>query len=244
MKVLVIMPCYQEHSSLQATVSSLYEHQPEVALLIIDDASPDGTGALAERLAESNPLISVLHRSGKLGLGSAYMAGFEWALARDFDLVIEMDADGSHQPKHLSEMLAAAREADLVIGSRWVSGGAVANWSLLRVLISKLGNSYARLMLGAKIQDLTAGFRVYRRQLLAEITAEPIVAEGYAFQVELAVRAESSGALVREVPITFVERERGKSKMTGKIVVEAFTLITKWGLLRRLRPSARASRES
>lgn len=224
------MPCYQERASLGATVASLFEAQPALDLLIIDDASPDGTGALAEQLAAADRRISVLHRSGKLGLGSAYRMGFEWALARDYELVIEMDADGSHQPKHLEALLEASRTADLVIGSRWVNGGEVANWPRSRMLISRLGNSYARLLLRSKVRDLTAGFRVFQSALLAQIIAEPIRAEGYAFQVELAMRAEATGARVEEVPITFIEREQGSSKMTASIVFEAFRLVTRWGL--------------
>jgi dolichol-phosphate mannosyltransferase len=235
------MPCYQERASLETTVAGLFLNQPQVDLLVIDDASPDGTGEIAESLARANPKISVLHRSGKLGLGSAYQAGFEWALARDYELIVEMDADGSHQAIHLSELLAAAEQADLVIGSRWVRGGAVVNWPPQRLMISRLGNGYARLLLRSKIRDLTAGFRVYRRQLLSEITADPIAAEGYAFQVELAFRAESGGARVAEVPITFVEREQGKSKMNRKIVFEALRLVTKWGFRRSFEPKTGSS---
>jgi dolichol-phosphate mannosyltransferase len=229
----VIMPCYQERASLETTVSQLFEAQPEINLLVIDDASPDGTGALAETLALADNRISVMHRSGKQGLGSAYLAGFNWALARDYDLIIEMDADGSHQPKHLADMLAATGDADLVIGSRWVPGGAVANWPASRVAISRFGNNYARFMLRSKIKDLTAGFRIYRRGLLAKLIEAPIIAEGYAFQVELAVRAERLNSRVVEVPITFIEREYGSSKMSLNIVIEAFTLVTRWGLAAR-----------
>lgn len=232
------MPCYQERGSLEATVESLFAHQSDLNLLIIDDASPDGTGLLADSLAAGNDRISVLHRNGKLGLGSAYMAGFSWGLERDYELIFEMDADGSHQARHLSQLRSAAETADLVIGSRWVDGGAVANWPRSRVLISKLGNAYARVMLRSKIRDLTAGYRAYRRELLAQLIEQPITAEGYAFQVELAIRAEAYGASVVEVPITFVERERGTSKMTGLIVLEAFLLVTRWGISRLVRGSA------
>lgn len=229
------MPCYQERASLETTVSQLFAAQPEINLLVIDDASPDGTGALAETLARADNRISVMHRAGKQGLGSAYLAGFNWALAREYELIIEMDADGSHQAKHLADMLAAADNADLVIGSRWVPGGAVANWPASRVAISKFGNSYARFMLRSKVRDLTAGFRIYRRGLLAQLIATPIIAEGYAFQVELAVRAERLNSKIAEVPITFIERQHGSSKMSLNIVIEAFTLVTRWGLAARLR---------
>jgi dolichol-phosphate mannosyltransferase len=229
------MPCYQERASLEATVNQLFDAQPEINLLIIDDASPDGTGALADALAEADSRISVLHRGGKLGLGSAYLAGFSWAIEREYDLIIEMDADGSHQALHLAEMLTAAGGADLVIGSRWVPGGAVANWPASRIAISKIGNGYARFMLQSRVRDLTAGFRVYRRELLERLIATPIVAEGYAFQVELAVRADRLGAAITEVPITFIERQHGRSKMSLKIVIEALTLVTRWGVAARFR---------
>jgi dolichol-phosphate mannosyltransferase len=235
LKTLVIMPCYQERASLETTVNQLFAAQPEINLLIIDDASPDGTGALADALAAADSRISVMHREAKQGLGSAYLAGFSWAIEREYDLIIEMDADGSHQALHLADMLTAAGGADLVIGSRWVPGGAVANWPASRVAISKLGNSYARFMLQSKVRDLTAGFRVYRRALLERLIATPIIAEGYAFQVELAVRAERFGAAITEVPITFIERQHGSSKMSLKIVVEAFTLVTRWGVAARFR---------
>jgi dolichol-phosphate mannosyltransferase len=230
------MPCYNELGSLEATVIELFRHQPGLSLLIIDDNSPDGTGALADRLAASDQRIAVLHRGSKNGLGAAYLAGFHWALARDFDLIIEMDADGSHRAQDLAAMLELARQGnDLVIGSRWVSGGAVRNWSPLRVGISRFGNYYARLMLGSKIRDLTAGFRVYRRSLLEKLVQTAPQAQGYAFQVELAMRTQQLGHSICESPITFVEREHGTSKMSLKIVFEALRLVTSWGLSGRFR---------
>lgn len=229
MKTLVIMPCYQERDNLETTLRALFSAQPEISVLVVDDASPDGTGEIAERLQKEFAQLDVLHRAAKQGLGSAYRAGFDWALERDFELIVEMDADGSHQPKYLAAMLSAAANADLVLGSRWVSGGAVANWPPHRIALSRLGNAYARLMLRSGLRDLTAGYRVYRRELLSELIKHPLRAEGYAFQVELAVRAERMGARVVEVPITFIERENGRSKMTGRIVAEALALITRWG---------------
>jgi len=236
LKTVVLMPCYNELASLEATVTDLFEHQPELSLLIIDDNSPDGTGALADRLAASDPRITVLHRPGKTGLGAAYLAGFDWALARDFELIVEMDADGSHRAQDLGAMLDLTRQGNsLVIGSRWVSGGAVRNWSALRIAISRLGNHYARFMLGSKIQDLTAGFRVYHRGLLEELIKTAPQAQGYAFQVELAMRAQQLGFSVAESPITFVERENGSSKMSTAIVLEALRLVTAWGVRGRFR---------
>jgi dolichol-phosphate mannosyltransferase len=236
LKTVVLMPCYNELGSLEATVADLLEHQPEVSLLIIDDASPDGTGKLADRLAAEDDRISVLHRGAKAGLGAAYLAGFGWALQRDFELIVEMDADGSHRAQDLAAMLDLARlGSHLVIGSRWVSGGAVRNWSPLRIAISRLGNSYARFMLRSKIRDLTAGFRVYHRVLLEQLVATAPQAQGYAFQVELAMQAQQLKFSIAESPITFVERANGTSKMSLKIVLEALRLVTGWGFSRRFR---------
>ncbi len=236
MKTVVLMPCYNELTSLEATVADLFEYQPGLSLLIIDDNSPDGTGALADRLAELDQRVAVLHRPGKTGLGAAYLAGFEWALARDFELIVEMDADGSHRAQDLGAMLDLASLGNaLVIGSRWVSGGAVRNWSALRIAISRLGNHYARFMLGSKIRDLTAGFRVYHRSLLEELIKTAPQAQGYAFQVELAMQTQQLGFSVVESPITFVERENGSSKMSTAIVIEALRLVTAWGVRGRFR---------
>ncbi len=232
LKVLVILPTYNERDSLTETVSQLLTAAPGVRVLIVDDASPDGTGDIANLLAENDQRITVLHRHEKTGLGPAYLAGFEYGLAQGFELLVEMDADGSHRAQDLESLLRAAQTADLVIGSRWVSGGSVQNWPLHRQYISRIGNTYARLMLGSKIRDLTAGFRVYRAELLREVVGRDLAAHGYAFQVELAWRCETAGALVVEMPITFVEREHGKSKMSSEIVREALWLITKWGFRR------------
>jgi glycosyltransferase involved in cell wall biosynthesis len=236
LKTVVLMPCYNELSSLEATVADLFEHQPDLALLVIDDNSPDGTGALADRLAASDQRVTVLHRPGKAGLGAAYLAGFDWALARDYELIVEMDADGSHRAQDLGAMLDLARQGNaLVIGSRWINGGAVRNWSALRIAISRLGNRYARFMLGSRIRDLTAGFRVYQRSLLEQLTKTAPQAQGYAFQVELAMQAQQLGFAVLESPITFIERENGSSKMSAAIVLEALRLVTAWGVRGRFR---------
>jgi len=236
LKTAVLMPCYNELSSIEATVADLFKYQPAVSLLIIDDNSPDGTGVLADRIAALDPRVAVLHRPGKAGLGAAYLAGFDWALQRDFELIVEMDADGSHRAQDLGAMLDLARLGSaLVIGSRWVSGGAVRNWSALRIAISRLGNYYARFMLGSQIRDLTAGFRVYNRRLLEQLIKTAPQAQGYAFQVELTMQAQQLGFSVVESPITFVEREKGRSKMSTAIVIEALRLVTEWGIRGRFR---------
>ncbi len=232
MKVLVIMPTYCETDTLPSTIRDLFEFNPHLSLLIVDDASPDGTGLVANNLATKDSRISVLHRASKDGLGPAYLAGFDWAMERDFDFLVEMDADGSHQSKDLIRMLEAAPGADLVIGSRWIRGGSVVNWPWYRKSISMFGNRYAGLLLGSKIKDLTAGFRVYRTSFLREMNLEEVSSQGYSFQVEMAYRAISAGGVVVESPITFLERTSGKSKMTPAIVFEALGRVTFWGAKR------------
>ena len=232
LRTLVILPTYNEKDSLAQTVTHLLEAQPEVSVLIVDDASPDGTGALANLLSEGDNRISVLHRSQKAGLGPAYLAGFEFGLGEGYELLVEMDADGSHRAEDLGALLSAAAHTDLVIGSRWVQGGSVQNWPWHRQFISRIGNTYARVLLGSKIKDMTAGFRVYKAGLLEKLIHHDLAAHGYAFQVELAWRSERSGASVLEVPITFIEREHGTSKMSSAIVREALWLITTWGFRR------------
>lgn len=235
MKNLVIMPTYNEVANLEHSVSELFAHNSDVDLLVVDDNSPDGTGALADRLAAGNNRIHVLHRTVKGGLGPAYLAGFSWGQERGYDRLIEMDADGSHRAVDLPKLLARAGEADLVIGSRWIPGGKVVNWPLHRQAISRLGNLYVNFMLGTGVRDMTAGFRVYSASLLRELNLTAISAYGYSFQVEMAWRTIQQKARVIEVPITFVEREQGESKMTTKIVFEALWLVTKWGLARFFR---------
>lgn len=230
---LVIMPTYNEAESLGGVAAHLLATVPNVDLLIVDDNSPDGTGSLADKLADENNRIRVLHRSGKNGLGPAYLAGFEWGFARNYDYLIEMDADGSHRPEDLVRMLEEAPNYDLVIGSRWVTGGAIENWPVSRQLISRVGNLYASIMLRTKIQDITAGFRIYRGEFLKHLDLEHIASAGYSFQVEMAWRCYLAGASIKEVPITFVERENGKSKMSRRIVAEALWRVTRWGFERR-----------
>lgn len=232
LRTLVILPTYNEKDSLEETVTHLLRAQPKVNVLIVDDASPDGTGTIANLLSEGDNRISVLHRSQKEGLGPAYLAGFEFGLGEGYELLVEMDADGSHRAEDLAALLNAAENNDLVIGSRWIHGGSVQNWPRHRQLISRIGNTYARVLLGSKIKDMTAGFRVYKAELLQKLIHRDLAAHGYAFQVELAWRSERSGASVLEVPITFFEREHGTSKMSSAIVREALWLITTWGFRR------------
>lgn len=233
MRSLVIFPTYNEIDSLEETVVSTLQLNPAVDILIVDDASPDGTGKLAERLAKRSPRVSVLHRNKKEGLGPAYLAGFKIGIERDYDFIVEMDADGSHRPEDLPKLLAVAAPGTLVIGSRWVLGGEVANWSRFRITISSLGNRYAAWMLKSRLRDMTAGFRVYAKDLLTQVISTEVSSHGYSFQVELAARSEKQGRVV-EVPIVFVEREHGKSKMSLRIVLEALWLITRWGFLNRI----------
>ena len=237
MKTLVIMPTYNEALSLAETVRNLFANVSDIDLLIVDDASPDGTGAIADSLSATDKRVGVLHQSGKGGLGAAYVAGFRVAAERGYEYVVEMDADGSHRGVDLPKLLAVAPENDLVIGSRYVKGGGSHGWSLHRRLISRAGNLYTSFILGARIKDITAGFRVYRTDFVTPLV-KGAAAHGYAFQVELAWRSRLAGGRILEVPILFEERAHGNSKMSSAIVREALWLTTKWGLSRvfRLRP--------
>jgi dolichol-phosphate mannosyltransferase len=232
MKVLVLMPTFNESGNIEKSVELLVKFNPSVDLLIIDDNSPDGTGAIADQLAKKNKQISVLHRQGKEGLGAAYLAGFQWGFDHGYDFLVEMDADGSHRAEDLPKLLVIAAQSDLVIGSRYVKGGKTVNWPAYRRWLSRGGNIYARLMLGGKLNDMTAGFRVFRSSFLKTIDLKNINARGYSFQIEMAYRTIQSGGVAREVPITFVEREIGTSKMSMGIVIEALLLMTKFGLAR------------
>jgi dolichol-phosphate mannosyltransferase len=215
---------------------------PSVDILIADDGSPDGTGPIADELAAADPQVHVLHRTRKEGLGAAYVAGFGWARDHDYDAVVEMDADGSHAPEQLPNLLDALRDADAVLGSRYVPGGKVVNWPMNRQLISRTGNLYVRMVLGMPVRDATGGYRAYRMPVLDKIEVDSVLSQGYCFQVDLAWRAHKSGCRLVEVPITFAERERGQSKMSSSIVREALWRVTVWGaqahlvsLRRRLR---------
>ncbi len=236
MRVLVVTPTYQERDSLPVTLARLRAAVPHADVLVVDDNSPDGTGEVADRLAADDPAVRVLHRPGKDGLGTAYRAGFAWGLAQGYDVLVEMDADGSHQPHQLPlllDRLGAADRPDLVIGSRWVPGGSVRNWPLRRQALSRGANLYARIALGLGVQDATAGFRAYRREVLEKLELAEVTSQGYCFQVDLTLRAVTTGFSVAEVPIEFVEREQGVSKMSGAIVREALVQIVVWGVRRR-----------
>jgi dolichol-phosphate mannosyltransferase len=234
-RVLVVVPTYNEADNIRGIVDRIRRAVPAAEVLIVDDASPDGTGALADRMARADGHLHVLHRGAKQGLGAAYVAGFGWAVERGYAAVAEMDADGSHAPEELPRLLDAARDADVVIGSRWTTGGRVVNWPLRRRLLSRLGNLYTRLALGMPLSDATGGFRVYRVSALRRLDLPSVASQGYAFQVELSWRAHRAGLRTVEVPITFVERERGTSKMSPVIVGEALWRVTLWSVLDRRR---------
>jgi dolichol-phosphate mannosyltransferase len=220
-KALLCLPTYDERENLAPMIDAILAVVPQVDVLVIDDNSPDGTGLLADEIAAREPRVKVLHRAGKEGLGRAYLAGFAWALARDYGLVLEMDCDFSHDPSYLPGMLAAAEGADLVLGSRYVKGGGTVNWGMLRKLISRGGSFYARTILGLSVRDLTGGFKCFRREVLEAIDLATIECTGYAFQIELTYRAARRGFQVREIPIIFADRRVGHSKMSRGIVLEA-----------------------
>jgi dolichol-phosphate mannosyltransferase len=230
-KCLVVIPTFNEAETIVETLNLVLALKPELNVLVVDDSSPDGTSSLVGERFASESRVQLLVREQKQGLGLAYLEGFQWAFSKGFDVIVEMDADGSHRADDLGKLLKHGLEADLVIGSRWVSGGQVVNWPTARRFLSKIGNRYAKFMLGTKILDMTSGFRVYRAEFLRELVSEPVSSHGYSFQVELAYRASRQGVVV-EVPITFVERLNGKSKMTLAIVLEALTKVTLWGLKR------------
>ncbi len=225
-RALVIIPTYNEAANVSQIVPRVLEQDPRLEVLIVDDNSPDGTGAIADRLAQENPRVHVLHREGKKGLGRAYVAGFRWALERNYDFVFEMDADFSHDPRHLPEFLSAAQEADLVLGSRYLNGRvAVVNWPMGRLLLSYFANLYARVVTGLRLYDATGGFKCFRRRVLESVDLGAIRSNGYAFQIEMSFRAWRSGFRIREIPIVFVDRADGTSKMSGAIVREAVWMV-------------------
>jgi dolichol-phosphate mannosyltransferase len=231
----MVVPTYNERDNLEWIVSRLRAAAPQVDVLVVDDDSPDGTGAVADMLAAADPQVTVLHRVEKSGLGAAYLHGFRVALERGYDVVGEMDADGSHQPEQLARLLDALRHADLVIGSRWVRGGSVVNWPVTRKALSVGGNVYARVLLGIPVRDVTAGYRLFRRTTLEAIDLESVQSAGYIFQTDLAFRTVRAGLRVVEVPIEFVERVRGESKMSRDVATESLRRITTWGLRERRR---------
>jgi dolichol-phosphate mannosyltransferase len=241
-RVLVVMPTYNEADNVGPLAERLRRAAPAVDVLIADDDSPDGTGAVADRLASRDRHVHVLHRPGKQGLGAAYAAGFDWARKHGYDAVVEMDADGSHRPEDLPRLLDEARRSDVVIGSRWAPGGRAEGLPWRRRVLSRAGNLYARLALGMPVRDATGGYRVYRMPALDRIDIRSASSHGFAFQVELSRRAQRAGCRIAEVPITFAERERGTSKMSFLIIAEALLRITAWAVQDRRTALARALR--
>ncbi len=231
MRCVVLMPTFNERELISSSITKVLAAKSDLDIIVIDDSSPDGTGVLADKIAAGEPRVSVIHRKQKQGLGRAYAHGFQVALERGYDRIIQMDADGSHQASDLAKLIDT--EGDLVIGSRWISGGEVLNWPSHRLWISRSGNAYARYAIGSKLKDVTAGYRNYSAKLLSRLPLEKIQAHGYGFQVEMTKLAIGQGASIVEVPISFLEREGGRSKMTLGIIFEAFALCTKW-LLQRL----------
>jgi dolichol-phosphate mannosyltransferase len=227
-KTLIVVPTYNEKENLPLLAEAIFKIVPHVNILVVDDSSPDGTGELADELAAKDERIHVLHRTDKEGLGKAYVAGFHWALARDYELIFEMDCDFSHRPEHLPEFLAAAEGSDLVLGSRYIKGGGTENWGVMRKLISGGGNLYARTVLGLPYKDLTGGFKCFRRKVLETLPIDDLFSFGYCFQIELTYRSHKAGFRVAQVPIVFPDRLRGESKMSGAIFKEAF--VTVWKL--------------
>jgi dolichol-phosphate mannosyltransferase len=227
MKPLVVIPTYNEKDNLPRIIPDVLAQDSRIEVLVVDDNSPDGTGGLADQLAAADPRIHVLHRPGKQGLGKAYLDGFRWALARDFDRIIEMDADFSHSPRHLPELLQASEQSDLVLGSRYISGVNVINWPMSRLLLSYYANVYARVITGMRVRDLTGGFKCFRRSVLEAINLDAIHSNGYAFQIEMTFRAHRRGFTIKEIPIVFMDREHGHSKMSKAIVREAIWMVPK-----------------
>jgi dolichol-phosphate mannosyltransferase len=229
------MPTYNERQNLESIAGRVRTALPEADLLVVDDNSPDGTGDIADKLAETDPHVQVMHRTEKAGLGKAYIAGFNWALERGYDVIVEMDADGSHQPEYLPALVGAVAGADLSIGSRWMRGGKVVNWPKSREALSRAANVYTRLMLGIGVHDATAGFRAYRASTLRTIDLSRVESAGYCFQIDLTLRVAEADLRIVEIPITFVEREFGASKMSNSIILEAFWRVAQWGTQRRFR---------
>jgi len=233
-KTLVVLPTYNESLNIDRMLKVLRSTVPEAQILVVDDGSPDGTAEMALSANRELGAIEVLRRTGKQGLGSAYRAGFSWGLEREFDAFVEIDCDFSHDPAELPIMLALAESSEVVIGSRYVPGGSIPSWSMSRLLLSRGGNKYSSWMLGLKVADATAGYRVYRKSALEKIDYTTVKSDGYGFQVEMTYRARRAGASIVEHPIAFRDRVDGESKMSSVIVLEALTMVTRWGLARRL----------
>ncbi|MBI4711047.1 MAG: polyprenol monophosphomannose synthase [Candidatus Omnitrophica bacterium] len=227
MKTLAIIPTYNEKENLAELIPCLFTSVPDIHLLVVDDNSPDGTGRFVQEMALQDPRIFLLSRPAKEGLGRAYVAGFQWALARGYDVMITLDGDMSHHPSYIPAMLNEISQADLVVGSRWIQGGGIRDWSLYRVLLSRGASLYARLVLGLAVKDLTGGFNCYRRSVLEAVGPKNIHADGYGFQIEMKYRALQQGFRLKEVPIVFPDRQKGKSKISRRIVLEAIVLVWK-----------------
>jgi dolichol-phosphate mannosyltransferase len=240
-RAVIIMPTYNERQNLEIMAGRIRESVPDADVLVVDDNSPDGTGDLADKLGEADNHVHVMHRTEKAGLGRAYVAGFTWALEQGYDAIVEMDADGSHRPEDLPKLLTAASGADAVIGSRYVPGGTVVNWPKSREFLSRGANVYNRVMLGISVKDATGGFRVYRAATLRKLDLHNIESAGYCFQIDMTLRVLQAGLKITEVPITFVERERGSSKMSNAVIREAFFRVAQWGISARLRGRSAAS---
>ena len=230
MNPLVVIPTYNERENLPAIVARLRRSVPAAEVLVVDDGSPDGTGDLADAIAAHDAAVHALHRPAKGGLGAAYRAGFDWGIARDHDVLVEMDADGSHRPEELHRLLDGLADADVAVGSRWVPGGRVVDWPLRRALLSRGGSLYARIALGLSQRDVTGGFRAYRASALVAAEYDTVESQGYGFQIEMLWRCHDAGARIVEVPITFAERKYGASKMSGHIVLEALVRVTGWAI--------------
>ncbi|WP_236683139.1 polyprenol monophosphomannose synthase [Demequina globuliformis] len=239
-RTLIIIPTYNERDSLPVQVDGVRTACPDVDILVADDNSPDGTGEWADARAEQDSHVHVLHRPGKQGLGAAYLAGFAWGLERGYDVLVEMDADGSHRARDLPAVLNAPGQWDLAIGSRWVPGGSVVNWPKHRLFLSTNANRYVRVMLGLHVKDATAGFRAYQASALRSLELSSVESQGYCFQIDMAWRVAKAGGRIVEVPITFVEREQGVSKMSGAIIREALVKTTVWGMKERATQVRRA----
>jgi dolichol-phosphate mannosyltransferase len=236
-KALVLLPTYNEKENIEEIIPSILKQDDRLFILVIDDSSPDGTGEIADRIADENPRVMVLHRERKEGLGQAYIAGFRWALERDYDYVFEMDADFSHDPKYLPDFLAAIRESDIVLGSRYISGVNVVNWPIMRLLLSYYANVYSRIVTGLPLHDATGGFKCFRREVLEAIDLEDVRSNGYSFQIEMSMRAYKKGFRIKEIPIIFYDRTAGVSKMSKKIVREAIVMVWRlriWSILGKL----------
>ena len=237
------MPTYNERQNLEPIIGRIRAAAPDADILVVDDNSPDGTGKIADELAEADSHVHVMHRTEKAGLGKAYIAGFGWALDHGYTVIMEMDADGSHQPEYLPQLIGAVADesggaqggADLAIGSRWVPGGKTVNWPKSREILSRGANLYVKLMLGMRVNDATAGFRAYRASTLRSISLNEVESTGYSFQIDLTLRVHRAGLKITEIPITFVEREHGASKMSRSIIFESFWRVAQWGVASRLR---------